>query len=136
MCLSLCSSTAPTSPPLNTTGRAVNSTAILFTWEHPLVSGRNGNITGYSLLLTELETNITTSYRQTGARIELVVGSLHPFYQYQCVIAAETRVGRGPYADSFITRTLADGMYNYTHYSYGNREGSLIVGPVHVTCVP
>ena len=100
----------PTSPPLNTTGSAFNSTAIIFTWEHPPLEGRNGMLTGYSLTVTELVTNTTTTFRQSGDRIELVVAGLHPYYEYQCAIAAETSVGRGPYGAPFITRTLADGM--------------------------
>ena len=94
---------------MNTTGRAINSTAIIFEWQHPPPAGRNGNITGYSLIVTELITNTTTTYSQSGARIELVVSSLHPYYEYECAIAAETSVGRGPYGTAFIIRTLTDG---------------------------
>lgn len=57
----------------------------------------------------ELTTSLTTLYNQTGAHIELVIGSLHPYYEYECTIAAETRAGRGPYGQPFITRTLQDG---------------------------
>lgn len=60
-------------------------------------------------MVTELISNITTTYRQSGARLELVVGMLHPYYQYECAIAAETGVGRGPYGEPFITRTESDG---------------------------
>ena len=107
MCV--CVPAVPTGAPLNATGRAVNSTAIIYTWEQPAPADRNGNITSYSLEVTELITGITSVYRQSGAHIELVVGSLHPFYEYECVIAAETSVGRGPYGESFVTRTSADG---------------------------
>ena len=84
-------------------------------WDHPPPAGRNGNITGYSLVVTELVTNTTTTYTQSGAHIELVVSFLHPFYEYECVIAAETAVGRGPYGTPFVTRTDPDGkIINYT----------------------
>ncbi len=99
----------PTSPPLTPIGRAVNSTAIIINWEHPSPDGRNGIITGYSLIVTELPTNTTTTYSQGGGHIELVIASLHPFYDYECRIAAETAVGRGPYGDEFVTRTSPDG---------------------------
>lgn len=49
------------------------------------------------------------NYSQRGVRIELVIASLHPYYEYECQIAAETAVGRGPYGDVVITRTLPDG---------------------------
>ena len=88
-------------------GRAINSTAIIISWELPAPEARNGNITSYSLLIRELATNLTSTL--SGVHIELVVASLHPYYQYECQIAAETAVGRGPYADAIITRTLPDG---------------------------
>ena len=101
--------TAPTGSPLNQHGSAINSTAIIFTWDHPAVDARNGLITGYSLILLEQATNLSTSYSQTGGRIELIVSNLHPYYDYECRIAAETRMGRGPYGPTFITTTLQAG---------------------------
>lgn len=90
-------------------GSAINSTAIIISWELPALDGRNGNITGYSLLIRVLATNTTTTYNQSGVHIELVVSSLHPYYEYEYQIAAETAVGRGPYGGTVITRTLPDG---------------------------
>ena len=87
----------------------MNSTSIIVTWDHPAPDGRNGIITGYSLILVEVVTNVTTMYRQIGAHLELVIGSLHPFYDYECVIAAETMVGRGPYGRPFIITTSPNG---------------------------
>jgi len=82
--------TAPSGSPLNQRGSAINSTAIIFTWDHPAVDARNGLITGYSVMLLEQATNSSTQYSQIGGRIELVVGNLHPHYNYECRIAAET----------------------------------------------
>ena len=104
----------PTSAPLNVSGSAINSTAIVINWELPGLDGRNGNITGYSLILRELATNTTTTHSQSGAHIELVIASLHPYYEYECQIAAETAVGRGPYGDTIITRTMPDGEFIYS----------------------
>jgi len=107
---------APASAPLNVSASAINSTAILIIWDLPSFEGRNGNITGYSLIVTELATNTTRAISQNG-HIELVLGFLHPYYQYECQIAAETVVGRGPYGDAIVVRTLPDGMLICTlHY--------------------
>ncbi len=100
----------PGGPPLNQLGSAVNSTAIIFTWDPPAVEARNGAITGYSLILVELATNSSSQYNQSGAHIEAVIGHLHPYYDYECRIAAETFIGRGPYGQPFITKTLQDGQ--------------------------
>lgn len=99
----------PSGAPLNQIGSAVNSTAIIFTWDHPATERRNGMITRYSLILTELATNSSSQYSQSGAHIEAVIGHLHPYYDYECKIAAETIIGRGPYGQPFVTRTLQDG---------------------------
>lgn len=101
--------TVPSGAPLNVSASAINSTALIINWELPAPSERNGDITGYSLLLREVPTNSTTSLSQSGAHIELVVSSLQPYYEYECQIAAETAVGRGPYGDVITTRTLSDG---------------------------
>ena len=124
------SSTAPTGVPLNQLGLAVNSTAIIFTWNHPAVDSRNGIITGYSLLLVELTTNSTTLHSQTGAHIEVVIGNLHPYYDYECQIAAETSVGRGPYGLPFITRTLQDGELNLITLSWSIHIFYLLRSPL------
>lgn len=52
-----------------------------------------------------------------GVHIEVVVASLHPYYEYKCQLAAETIVGRGPYGDTIIIRTLQDGMLTVITYS-------------------
>lgn len=105
-----CVHIVPTSAPLNVSGRAINSTTIIVNWELPALDGRNGNITGYSLIIRELATNTTTTLSQSGVHIEAVIASLHPYYEYDCQIAAETAVGRGPYGDTVTTMTLPDGM--------------------------
>ena len=116
-----CLSTVPTSPPLNVSGSAINSTAIIIGWELPAMDGQNGNITSYSLILTEVATNTSTTHNQSGVHIELVIAYLHPYYEYECQIAAETAIGRGPYGDTVITRTLPDGqccsMINNNNYA-------------------
>lgn len=106
--------TVPSSAPLNVSGRAINSTTVIISWELPAQEGRNGNITGYFLLIREVATNITSTHSSTGARIELVVASLHPYYEYECQIAAETAVGRGPFGDTIVIRTLPDGKWQST----------------------
>lgn len=99
----------PSSAPLNVSASTINSTAIIINWDLPAQDGRNGNITGYSVVLREVATNTSSSYSQSGAHIELVIASLHPYYQYECQVAAETSVGSGPYGGTIIARTLPDG---------------------------
>ena len=118
---------APAGAPLNASASAINSTAILITWDLPSFESRNGNITGYTLTVTELETNTTRVVSQNGRHIELVLGSLHPYYRYECQIAAETAAGRGPYGDAIVTRTLSDGMSNSLHSMYINKAYTIVL---------
>lgn len=104
------SSAVPTSSPLNARGVTVNSTFILLTWEPPVRDGRNGIIVSYYIRILEVPTNRTFIYERP-IHTDLLIGALHPFYEYQCSVAAETAVGRGPFGATFITRTDQDGKH-------------------------
>ena len=56
---------------------------------------------------TELETNRTIT--ETSAVTEMTLRDLHPYYTYNCSVAAVT-VREGPFSDSIITKTLEDSM--------------------------
>jgi len=88
----------------------VNSTFILLTWEPPVRDGRNGIIVSYYISILEVPTNRTFIYERP-IYTDLLIGALHPFYEYQCSVAAETAVGRGPFEATFITRTDQDGKH-------------------------
>lgn len=100
----------PTGVPLNVSGSAINSTAIVINWKLPAPEDRNGNITGYSLIIEEVDTNVTTTYNTV--LTQLIVAFLQPYSDYKCQIAAETSVGTGPYGDAITIRTLPDGKLN------------------------
>ena len=54
-----------------------------------------------------MDTNTTNIYNTTYTNITL--SSLHPFYSYQCYVAAIT-VATGPFSDPVNVRTLQAGM--------------------------
>ena len=101
-------SPVPTSPPRNAGGVSVNSTFILLTWEPPARDGRNGIITLYYIHVLEVPTSRTFTFERP-THTDLLIGSLHPYYDYQCSVAADTSVGRGPFTAPFIIRTDQDG---------------------------
>ena len=49
------------------------------------------------------------TYQQETQRTEFMIDALHPDYGYECSVAAETIVGRGPFSDPFIITTHEDG---------------------------
>ena len=103
--------TAPSSPPLNSSGEVLGPMAVSVSWGPPAPDGQNGIITSYTVLITEVLTNTTTTYQRDGSRTELVVTGLHPYYDYSCAVAAQTSVGLGPFGAPFTVTTNQDGKY-------------------------
>lgn len=88
----------------------MNASAVLLSWQHPEASGRNGIIVSYAIMLTELATGRMYEYSSVGNRIDILITSLHPYYEYQCSVAAATTTGRGPFAPAIIVQTEEAGM--------------------------
>ena len=86
---------------------SVTSTTIRLRWELPSPENQNGEIIGYSVETTELDTSGTSIQFVVGLDLELT--GLKPFTTYFLVIAAQTAVGIGPYSRVLYFRTLEDG---------------------------
>ena len=102
---------APSSAPLRLVGQAVNSERILLSWDLPDPAGRNGIITGYNIRVLELATGSVVSYNLTN-RTDFLIERLHPYYDYECSVAAATMVGVGPLSDPVTVRTNESGFKN------------------------
>lgn len=96
-------SAAPSAPPQNIDGFALNHTAIELTWGPPPLYQQNGFITSYFINVTERETGLVFMYSTT--TLQIVLDSLHPDYVYECRVAAIT-VAQGPYTSTFAVRVL------------------------------
>ena len=94
---------APSSPPQSVSGVARSTTVLFFTWLPPPPLDINGIILYYEVDLREIETGQRWTF--TALRDDLRLGSLHPYFTYQCKVAAHT-VGRGPFSDPFQLKTL------------------------------
>ena len=71
----------------------------------PPAVDHNGIIRNYSVIVTEENTGrriLLTSHTSSGQRVD----SLHPYYNYTCVVAAVT-VNAGPYSTP-VTITTAE----------------------------
>ncbi len=99
----------PSSYPLNLTGEAVNSTTVLLSWQPPELEGRNGFIVSYLVTLTERATGQVLQFFRVGTHIDILITSLHPYYEYECTIAAATAIGNGPIAPIILFRLQEDG---------------------------
>ena len=98
--------TAPTGSPTQVRVISFDSSTISLAWEPPPFSDRNGDIALYHLTTTEQETQTGFEYNSTTQRYTLT--HLHPYYNYQISIAAET-VGVGPYTSGLLQQTMQSG---------------------------
>lgn len=86
---------------------AVNSKSILLSWEAPRADLQNGIIRAYNISILELETRQEQSLALSGLNTFHIVNSLHPYYSYNCSVAAFT-IARGPIGFTII-RTPPEG---------------------------
>jgi len=112
----------PGGPPQNMTVDAISSTQILLSWKSPPSDVQNGRIRSYAIFVLEIQTNTSLTYEvntsltyevntsltyevNTGGRLQ--VGSLHPYFEYECSVAAVT-IGPGPYTSPLSVETFED----------------------------
>jgi receptor-type tyrosine-protein phosphatase Q len=84
----------PSSAPSNVTGDVRSSTLVVFTWIAPPAIDQNGVITYYVVRVLEIETDALWTFFVVDEDIN--IGSLHPYYHYDCTVAASTTAGAGP----------------------------------------
>ena len=100
-------SAAPVGSPRNISIDVVGSMAISVTWEPPLAEDQNGFIASYVIQLYNTVTGQTVLYRREGHHSQFVIDTLHPYYEYDVSIAAET-VAIGPFSTPQRVLTLED----------------------------
>lgn len=87
---------------------ALSSTSIFLSWDPPLPGERNGDITGYVINVTDLNTGETQQFL-TSLASNRTFDNLGPFTVYLATISARTAVGVGPFSGISNVRTLEDG---------------------------
>ena len=87
----------------------MSSTIITLLWDPPPADAQNGIITQYRINITEVETG--RFFTLFSATTSVNVTSLHPYYTYNCAIAAATMIGVGPYTSVITVVTLQDSKF-------------------------
>ncbi len=100
----------PTAPPQLVSGISRSSTFITFTWSPPPALEVNGLIRYYIVQVTERHTSRTWTFFAVDNNIH--IGSLHPYYLYDCTIAAYT-IDVGPYSSAITVQTDQAGKIKY-----------------------
>ena len=86
----------------------INSTSISVYWGPPPFDDQNGVITGYRVIITNLNrTNISMSISVTNTSYTAI--GLEKFVVYDIQVAAMTAVGLGPFSDAIRSQTFEDG---------------------------
>ena len=119
--------TVPSGAPLNVAADANSSRSIRVQWDLPPPQQQNGDITGYVLRLIPITGGEGMDYETKGQF--LFVDELSPHTTYECIVAARTSVGTGPFSAIVTIRTLEEGLkqqhtisvsvhYNITNFLY------------------
>ena len=112
----------PSASPLLLTGSVESSTLILLSWDPPPPYDRNGEIVYYLIHMSELETGRFWTLPVFNRKTTAYVGSLHPYYRYECRVAAYT-IGLGPYSENITLLTEEEGMSNHS----SSLNGALVI---------
>lgn len=74
---------------------------------------RNGNITGYTIGVNSLDTNMEEPQLLSTSLLVITIDGLDPHTHYVCIIAANTAIGMGPFSPGITIQTETDGSYIY-----------------------
>ena len=106
----------PTSAPQSVEVTAIDSRTVIISWAPPPLEQQNGNIREYRVNISERETG--KAIHLVSAAVSVTVPSLHPFYTYNCTVAAFT-VGEGPHSVEVTVTMPEDGtvhIHKIMHY--------------------
>ena len=98
----------PEGAPISLEGFVTSSTSAYLKWHPPSYEEQNGVIIEYVINVTVQETG--ESYELTSNTTSLELTNLRPHRTYECIVAAATSVGLGPFSDSVTVDTPMDGM--------------------------
>lgn len=85
---------------------ATDSHTLSISWHPPIAEQRNGIIRGYTVTLIEVDTGVTTVISSNSTQV--VLQDLHPFFTYNCTVAAST-VLMGPFSNTVKITMPEDG---------------------------
>ena len=102
---------APTSAPQGLEVSAIDPRTIFLSWAPPPLEQQNGNIREYRVNISERETG--KRFHLVTAAASVTVPTLHPFYTYNCTVAAFT-VEEGPHSVAVTITMPEDGTF-YIH---------------------
>lgn len=111
LAINLCSYfVVPSASPSTLSTTSVTSESFTLMWQPPPFEETNGIIRNYVIRVTEVNTGQT--FTETSNTTQVILVGLHPFYIYECQVAAET-VGLGPYSTQITVQLDEEGNVGY-----------------------
>ena len=101
-----CFHIAPSSAPYNLLATSISSTSFILQWQTPSSSLLNGELTGFNVIVEELNTG--TTYQNFTVTPSILLSYLHPYYTYNCSVTSIT-ISAGPYSDIIMVQTSQAG---------------------------
>ena len=91
----------------------------MLSWDPPPSYNQNGIIEYYTVEILDNNTGQDLVMRESTNETTLKVAGLHPYYMYNCRVAAATAAGIGPFTTFLILQTQEDGKFAcpYLHIS-------------------
>ncbi len=99
----------PTGSPQQVNATVLDSTSLELYWDAPPADEQNGNINHYRITATAVDTGQMFEVKTTGDCTSQAIRSLHPFFTYQFIVAAATKVGKGPHSAIYQIQQPEDG---------------------------
>ena len=114
----------PTASPENLTVVVLDSRSLRLSWNPLAAEHQNGDVLGYRITITAVETGTASQYNSTST--SLTISELHPYYTYQCKVAAFNSAGVGPFTTVVEKMTDQDGMYVSNSHALWNSSTNIV----------
>ena len=115
--MSCYNSTVPSSPPRDVMVAVNNKTSLRVSWKSPLNVDRNGEITGFVINYTSVESDyVMIMYVNSTSENSHIITGLVAFAEYSVGVAAVNINGTGPFSDAVKGRPRDNSEYNDNVY--------------------
>ena len=105
----------PSKAPEHVTTKQSGATSITVTWDPVPLSGRNGNITGYTVYYRAVSGHIVNNnelmIKVNASVLTLDLSNLEEYVTYNVSVSANTSVGEGPRSKGAVQKTAEASEY-------------------------
>lgn len=112
----------PDDAPHKLTGNVLSTTEIAFSWQPITHEKRNGIITGYTLLINNMNGIVVKSLVVNASTLDMKVEGLVSWTNYTANMSCMTVKGSGPWSSKIMVTTLEEGNTVQHNLYFNNRK--------------